>query len=233
MPTISYLNRQTPTQLGTGLPFMLDIRYQSRFEEVDSAEPNGYWRCPQNKLPTFQVWRDDDLTKVELIKVVQGVDQAPIEIPIANLIKQCTTGDAKRIYYTTDDERDFILDCGLWYFALEFESGTRPSVYSEIFEVGGVCSYGFSLSYVVTQVNVDLSADVTFTINHKSTQQITAYASTVDAVPFVTKIFSATLTEGVSTPITIEIGTDYCGTFAQDYTFTNTGGVTFALTKTY
>lgn len=220
-----HTNRQTSTQLGTGLPFMTDIAYQQRFQPVTTTEGYGYWEVPQNKLPTFQVWNDFQCTKVEIIPIDGEADGTPIEIPVTELINTCATSGAftKYIYYTTDFERSFSLDCGLYYIALEFDSGARPSLYSEVFLVGGFCGIGFGLDYVVTQINVDLSADITFTIQPDS-PRVTSYAATVNGSPYVTRIFSDTLPVGDNT-VNIEVSTEYCGTYLQNYIFRNTAGV--------
>jgi hypothetical protein len=217
-----FKNRQTATDLGTGLPFLSKKEYQQRYQDITTSEINGYWEIPNNKLPTFQVWTDFDITAVQIIPVDGLDDGTPIIIPTSQLVTKCTTAPlSKIINYTTDDERSFTLDCGLYYIFLEVDGGVKPPLYSEVFLVGGVCAIGFGLDYVITQINVDLSADITFTINP---DYATAYAATVNGTPYATRSFSDTLPVGDNT-VNIEVSTEYCGTYLQNYIFRNTAGV--------
>lgn len=223
-------NRQTQTELGTGLPFLLKKERQQRFREITTTETNGYWEIPQNRLPTFQVWNDFEATKFSIIPILGANDGTPIEIPLAELQKRCTVPPLEKyIYYTTDAERGFSLDCGFYYIEIEFDSGARPSLYSEVFFVAGECAIGFGLDYIVIQINVDLSADIDFTITGKN---ITAYATSINgAGSIITKDFSATLPVGDNT-VAVEVETAYCGTYIQNYIFRNTAGVITVL-KSY
>ena len=229
--SIRILNRETVDKFGTGLPFYLYKRYQERFDEITEPGTAGMWAVPQNFLPSFQLKSYSDLVAVKLVQVIFGVEQTPITINLAiNIDKKClTTLDA--IYsYLSLTELTFIMPCGTWFYQLEFTA--HPTLYSELFLVGGVCAHGFSLSYTILNVQMDLSMNVAFTINYTDPAYIVGYINAVNAVPNFTQNFTANLPNGANA-VAISIETEYCGTFAQSYNFQNAAGIKLTPTPIY
>lgn len=229
--SIFHINRQTAAALGTGLPFMNELRYQQRFTETETIESIGYWEVPQNKLPTFQVWTIYDLVSFSMVEVIKGVDQTPIILDNALLFKTCTL-EGKVIYNPLPNfALDFLLPCGFWYLILDFGDGGE--IFSEVYYVNGVCCFGFDLSYEVQTVNFDLSMVVEFTINHKPIAGLPpGYSTTVGATTYTTEVFTATLPIN-NTAISMVIDTGNCGLYSQSYTFNNNAGVSSTLTPLY
>jgi hypothetical protein len=218
-----YINRQTETARGTGLPCMKSKRYQQRFLEITTTDPKGYWQVPNNKLPTFQVWSDFELTGISIVAVENSIDGEVMVIPVSNMEKICTTNGVK-IYSMLDVVRDFVLDCGLYYFILEFDNGTSPYIYSELFLVGGVCAYCcIGLNYTQIQLNMDNSVDFSFSVG-SGNALVTSYANTVGGTPNTMQSFTGNIPVG-NTDVTISFSTTYCGTYRQNYTFSNLAGV--------
>lgn len=228
MSSLFHINRQTETAKGSGLPFMYSLAYQERNAEVTDGTPLGYWQTPQNKLPTFQIWSDYDLTKIEIVPTDNGIDGTPFEILLTNVIKTCTD-PAKKIYHTDNTELDFLLLCGYYYIKLTF--GANPALYSEVFQVGGVCAFGFDL--VVNGVQ-DMGGGiqrVSFSITSNDgsgtttfyTEAVTNWTtqSALDNLPFG------------DTNVTTEITTQYCGVYTQRYVYSNLGGTTYTFIPVY
>jgi hypothetical protein len=223
MSSIFTLNRQTPTQRGTGLPFYSQLRYQERFNEVTDNSPDGYWQTPQNRLPSFQVWNPDDLVSMKIV----GLDGSELPVDISYLKKVSVTGDSNyEIYYVLNLENQFFLDCGLYYIELNF--GVY-SWFSEVFKVGGVCAFGFGISYEILSINMDESANVLFTINTGLSAAV-GFINSVNSSPNFVQSFTAVLPLGDNL-VGLSMQTDYCGTYAQSYTIENLGDGILVFTK--
>jgi hypothetical protein len=223
--SLFHINRQTPTAQGSGLPFMFFLQYQEQNAEITDSTPYGYWQTPQNRLPSFQVWSDYALTGFSIVPADGGT---PLVLDPALLIETCTD-PAKKIYHTPDEILDIILPCGLYYIQLDY--GANPSMYSEVFLVGGVCAFGLGL--VVNGVQ-DMGAGIqrvsfSITTNGQSgtttfyTEAVTNWTtqSALDNLPFG------------DTNVTTEITTQYCGVFTQRYVYSNLGGTSYTFTPVY
>lgn len=232
--SLFHINRMTSTAKGAGLPFLRDKRYQHRFDEETSTEPLGYWQVPQNKLPTFEVWHNYDLLEIYAVSVDGVLDGAPIRL-VQDLNKNCySSPTADKAYYMNDEERTTTLPCGLYYLRLDFDGG--PSLYSEVFFVGGVCAINFGLRFEVLTVNMDGSCDVLCTVNHNADASVTSYSSkyprTGIGTTYTTQTFTITVPLGV-TDIRVTLATLYCGAYSSNYLFDNTGGGMITLTPCY
>lgn len=231
------INRLTQPSKGAGLPFYRKEEYQERFTETaPTGSPLGYWIVPQNKLPTFQIWIQKagalSISTVEIVPTTGGTDGAAITIPNANIVELCAEDTAEENEYLIltckDEDRAFTLTCGTYFVRITLDNSAV--YYSEEFIVGGICSLEYSLDFEVTQVNVDLSADVEMTFT--TPNPIVGFAVTIGVDTYITSPFTHTFADG-TTQLTIEIETENCGIFAQNYEFVNNGGLTFSLTKTY
>lgn len=220
-------NRQTPTQRGAGLPFLTSTEYQERNKKVTDSDPLGYWQTPQNRMPSFQVWSLVELVAFRYIRIIDGVPQAPVEININLLKKVEVFGDSTYyIYYVRDVEIEWFWECGFYYLELDF--GTY-SWYSEVFAVAGVCAVGFGVSYSITSVNMDDSANVLFTIN-EGTGNATSFINSVNLTPNYTQSFIAILPLG-NNVVGVSMQTPYCGTYAQTYNIENLGSGNLVFTR--
>jgi hypothetical protein len=229
------INRMSEDKFGTGLPIYTHKEYQIRKPNSNGdSEPygskKGYWICPSNKLPTLQfLYTGATLTKVEVVEVCGSEDGDALEINTSNIETQdINTGT---VFYTTDIDRKFSLCAGLYYILFTLSDGTL--YYSEVFEVGVLCTLYSSLSFAVQSVEPDLSANVNFTLQANNSNDEVSIVLTVNGVEyFGTGTFLINVTTGGST-VFVNVLSEQCGAYEQAYSFINNAGVSFSLNKLY
>lgn len=223
--SLFHINRQTPTAQGSGLPFMRELAYQEQNAEITDSTPYGYWQTPQNRLPSFQVWSDYALTGLSVIPAEGGT---PLVLDPALLTETCTN-PAKKIYHTPDEVLDILLPCGLYYIQLDY--GANPPMYSEVFLVGGVCSFSFGIEISGVQALGGGLQRVGFNITSNNQSGTTTFSTTVLSV-WTTQVFFEDLPAG-DTDVTMVITTEFCGVYTQRYVYSNLGGTSYTFIPTY
>jgi len=225
-------NRLSESKFGTGLPFYLNRENQERFKaELYVYGSVGHWVCPSNELPTWQIRTPTTLTTVELIPTDGKTDGTPIVLPLSAVEVRAATdnGTGFDIAFTTPTPRAFSL-CGTHYFRLTFDNG--DVWYSEVFVAGLVCGANIQLTSEVLQVNVDDTVNVRFVFSADA-QNISAANVNILAVDYPVGTFIVNNIPLGATPISINVETAQCGTFADAYIFTNSGGGITTLVKQY
>lgn len=227
------INRAAANSPGTGLPFLTQLEYQSRFAEVDAGGSLGYWVCPSNKFPTFQIWYDYDLTSIEIYETSDDVTPF-LTLPVTELEKVCNSGTSKnKMYYSRDVDRAFSLPCGMYYFKLLF--GVNPALFSEVFVVtSDFCGVSESL-FIANQQSTVPGLDIFFQFDISG-----AYDSYSIAIPpstYTTNTFTHSLLAAgapYTIAVTVTIDGGECGQYLQQYELDWRGiGFAATLTKIY
>lgn len=229
-------NRQVEGKFGTGLPIYAELEYQERNREIPAGSNIGLWQVPNNKLATTQFLVDAQITgfEIRLANTLESSeDGAVISIDVTQLQKTClSSGDF--VYTINDDERGFILDCGVYYYYFEVSGGARPPLYSERFRVGGVCEQvGFLTLDALGAPTPDIVADIGLGSIYPVVSPDVLQA-TVDATTY-TADFQVTIAPDTTKLIELEVITAKCGTYTQQYRlqYDTIPSIQVTLTKVY
>lgn len=149
-------NRYTVVNPGGGLPFYNKPAYQHRYLEKPQQTFKGYMECPNNRLPTWQIYWETRLSGWSLVKLHKVVGLKTVATytipPIATgtFFEICIQGSAKRFFFTTDQINTFAFPSGFYYFQLQ---DSLDFLYSEVFHLGG--DMGCVTPTVTAPVTVD------------------------------------------------------------------------------